>query len=127
MEKEKELTKRDFEKELKTMAIKCIGLSEYTAKNKASYILKKYDDIIDYSKSNREYIQKEYDKIKNMFDVLKSGKVSYSKANRNGVKGILFLKDIEQVEIREEDVYVITKTGREIIMSNDFKFLIEVL
>lgn len=124
MEKEKELTKRDFERELKTMAIKCIGLSEYTAKNKVSYILKKYDDIIDYSKSNREYIQKEYYKIKNMFDTLKSGKVSYTKGDG---KGIIFLKDIEQVEVRKADVLIITKTGREIIMSSNFKFLMEVL
>jgi hypothetical protein len=125
MEKEKELTKRDFERELKTMAIKCIGLSEYTAKNKVSYILKKYDDIIDFSKSNREYIQKEYYKIKNMFDTLKSGKLSYTQGD--GLKGIIFLKDIEQVEVRKADVLIITKTGREIIMSSNFKFLMEIL
>ena len=118
----KDLSKWEFEKELKTMAVSCIGVKEDTAKKKASNIFKKYDEILAYSKSDKEYYEKEYRKTKNMFDTLKSGVINYT---RGKVVGRLLLKDIEQVEIREKDVLLITKTGREITMGNDFNYLKE--
>lgn len=120
---EKELSKWDFEKELKTMAVSCIGVKEDTAKKKASKIFKKYYEILAYSKSDKEYYEKEYRKIKNMFDTLKSGTVYYIRGEE--LKGVLLIRDIEQVEVRKTDVLIITKTGREIIMGSDFKYLKE--
>ena len=122
MEK-KELSKWEFEKELKTMAVSCIGLKEDTAKRKASNIFKKYDEILSYSKSDKEYYEKEYRKYRNMFDTLKSGSVTYSRGEET--KGVLLIKDIEQVEVRKTDVLIITKSGREITMGIDFKYLKE--
>lgn len=123
MEEEKDLSKWEFEKELKLMAVSCIGIKEDTAKKKASNIFKKYDEIIEYSKSNKEYYEKEYRKVKQMFDVLKSGKVSYTRGEE--LSGVLLIKDIEQIEVRKTDVLIITKNGREIIMGSDFKYLKE--
>jgi DNA-binding LytR/AlgR family response regulator len=118
----KYLTKWEFEKELKKMAVSCIGVKEDTAKKKASNIFKKYDEILAYSKSDKEYYENEYRKIKNMFDTLKSGVIKYT---RDKDVGKFLLKDIEQVEIREKYVLLITKTGREITLGHDFNYLKE--
>lgn len=116
-------TKWRFLEELKTMAVSCIGNKENTARKKASNTWKKYEEIIAFSKSNNEYYEKKYTELKIMFDVLKSGRISYTIGT--GVSGVLLIKDIEQVEIRETDVLIITKTGREIVMGSDFKYLKE--
>ena len=117
---EEELTKWDFEKELKSMAASCIGVKEATAKKKASALFKKYDEIIAWSKRDNDYYEKQYRRTNNMFDALKSGSVNYVSGKREGV---LLIKDIEQVEVREKDVLLTTKTGREIELSNDFEYL----
>lgn len=118
----KDLTKEEFAKELKIMAVNCIGLKADTAKKKASTIFKKYEAIIEYSKFNKDYYKKEYLKTKQMFDTLKSGVINYT---RGKDCGRLLLKDIEQVEVREKDVLLITKTGREISMGSDFNYLFD--
>jgi hypothetical protein len=59
-----------------------------------------------------------------MFDTLKSGVINYT---RGKVCGRLLLKDIEQVEVREKHVLLITKTGREILMGSDFDYLVELV
>jgi len=116
----KDLSKWGFEQELKEMAVNCIGIKPDTAKKKASTIFKKYESIIEYSASHKEYYEKEYRKIKNMFDTFKSGVINYTRGKDTGR---LLLKDIEQVEVREEDVLLITKTGRKITMGHDFNYL----
>ena len=118
----KNLTSWEFYDELKAMAVSCVGLKPDTAKKKASNLFKKYEDIIEYSSSQKGYYEKEFHKTRKMFDILKSGVVKYSKGK---TVGSLLLKDIEQIEIREKDVLLITKTDREIIMGEDFKLLIE--
>ena len=50
---EQVLTYHSFEKELKNMAVSCIGLKENTAKKKVSEIMRKYDEIISYSKEEK--------------------------------------------------------------------------
>lgn len=121
----KELTKWEFEKELKTMAVSCIGVKEDTAKKKASNIFKKYSEIISYSKSDKEYYEKEYIEYRNMFNALKSGSVTYTRGEET--EGVLLIKDIEQIEVRKTDVLIITKSGREITMGSGFKYLKELL
>jgi len=113
-----DLSKYDFEKELKNMAVSCIGLKPDTAKKKAAKIFKKYDHIISYQ--DKDYYIRQYNELEIMYNTLKSGKIKYSRGKN---KGILLLKDIEQVEVRENDVVLITKNGREIIIGNDFKYL----
>ncbi len=56
----------------------------------------------------------------NQFKTLKSGVISYTQGE---IKGKILLKDIEQIEVREKDVLLITKTGRQITMGEDFKYL----
>lgn len=120
----KDLRKGDFEKELKTMAVNCIGLKPDTAKKKASNIFKKYEAIISYSLSGMDYYENECLKAQEMFYILKSGVIEYE---RDKDVVVLLLKDIEQVEIREKDVLLITKTGREITMESDFSYIKELL
>lgn len=117
---EEELTKWDFEKELKLMAVSCIGVKEATAKKKASALFKKYDEIIAYSKRDNDYYRDQYRRTNDMLEALKSGSVNYVSGKREGV---LLIKDIEQVEVREKDVLLTTRTGREIELSNDFEYL----
>ena len=117
---EEELTKWDFEKELKSMAVSCIGVKEATAKKKASALFKKYDEIIAWSKTDNDYYRDQYRRTNDMLKALKSGSVNYVSGKREGV---LLIKDIEQVEVREKDVLLTTKTGREIELSNDFEYL----
>lgn len=118
----KDLFRWDFEKELKIMAVSCIGLKADTAKKKASNIFKKYEGIIDSCMSNKEYNEKYSRKIQKMFDTLKSGVINYTHGKACGK---ILLKDIEQIEVREEYVLLITKTGREITMGSDFNYLKE--
>ena len=122
METENKLTMWDFEAELKTMAVSCIGVKESTAKKKASLIFKKYEDLLSYSKSDKEYAENELLEMKLKFEVLKLGRICYSGQGGN-VKGFLLIKDIEQIEIRETEVLIIMKTGREIKMDSGFKYL----
>ncbi len=122
--KEKEIiTCWEFEKELKTMVVSCIGVKVDTAKKKASALLKKYDEIISSDKTSREYYEKKYYSLLTQFYALKNGRIEYKKV---GGSGVLLLKDIEQIEERKDDVLLITKTGREIIMGSDFAFLKEI-
>lgn len=122
--KEIELNKYQLKDELEKMAISCIGVKEATAKNKASKIFKKYSDIISYSSSDHNYYEKQYNRYKHMLDVLKSGKINYSGSER---KGVILIRDINQVEVRKTDVLVIMKSGREITMGLTFEFLTEIL
>ncbi len=117
-----DLSRPEFEKELKEMAVNCIGIKPDAAKKKASTILKKYEAIIAYSVFDKEYYKKEYRKTKQMFETLKSGVINYTSGEDIGR---LLLKDIEQVEVREKNVLLITKTGREITVGNDFNYLRE--
>ena len=116
----KELNKWDFKDELRAMAASCIGVKEATAKKKASALFKKYDEIIARTKRDNDYYQNQYRRTNDMFKALKSGSVNYVSGKRQGV---LLIKDIEQVEVRESDVLITTKTGREITLGNDFEFL----
>jgi hypothetical protein len=116
------VTKWEFECELKKMAVSCIGVKEDTAKRKASNIIKKYDEIISYSKDDKDWYKNQYTKLIKMFDTLKSGVINYERGKH---AGRLLIKDVEQIEVRENDVLLITKTGREIIMGSDFKYLKE--
>ena len=118
----KDLTKWDFEKEIKEMAVNCIGLKPEAAKKKASALFKKYEEIIENSTSDKEYYKRQYFRIQQMFNTLKSGVINYK---RGRYDGRLLLKDIEQIEIRETNVLLITKTGREIPMGNNFDYLKE--
>lgn len=119
-----ELSSWEFERELRIMAINCIRLKPNTVKKKVADILKKYQTIIEYSSSSKGYYEREYRKQKTLFDTLKSGVIYYK---RDKVVGRLLLKDIEQVEVREKDVLIITKTNREIILGSTFEYLIELL
>lgn len=116
-----DLYKYRFRKELMNMAVSCVGLKPSTAKKKAYSIFEKYDSIISYSSSrNSEYYEEKYWESVKKLNTLKRGSVDYS---RGEIKGIILLKDIEQIEVRQKDVLLITKTGREIIMGEDFKYL----
>ena len=116
----RELTKWDFEEELKTMAESCVGVKEATARRKASALFKKYEELISYSKSDKEYYRTQYFRERNVADALRTGKVRYEKGKEEGV---ISIKDIEQIEVRERNVLLITKTGREITLGKDFEFL----
>ena len=117
---EKELTKLDFEKELKTMAINCIGVKEATAKEKASAIFRKYEELISSSESWGKYYRDKYFRELQVTNALRTGSVSYEGGN---VEGVLSIKDIEQVEVRERGVLLTTKPGREIVLDSEFEFL----
>ena len=118
-----ELTKWDFEKELKTIAESCVGVKEATARRKASALFKKYEELMSYSKSDKEYYRTRHLRERNVADALRTGKVRYFKGE---VEGVISIKDMEQIEVRERDVLLITKTGREITLGKDFEFLIDI-
>ena len=120
---EEKLTKRDFEKELKAIVVSCIGVKEATAKKKASAIFRKYEELISWSKSDREYYRTQYFRERDISNALRTGRVRYEAGN---VNGLISIRDIEQLEVREKDVLLTTKAGREISLSKDFEFLREV-
>ena len=57
-----------------------------------------------------------------MFDTLKSGSIQYG-------NGVILLKSIEQIEYNEKEnnITIITKNGRNILMSSDYKYLKDIL
>jgi len=131
MESEK-LYRQDFRKEIMDMAESCTALKPSTAKRKMGDIFKKYHPIICYSTNfTYEHYEKKYEQIRVKFETLKQGYINYYKG---GTRGKLFLKDIEQIEIRKSviskdttDVLLITKTGRQINMGSDFEYLIDLI
>ena len=120
----KDLYASDFRRELMDMAASCVGLKPATAKKKADNIFEKYHSIVCSSSNyNVEYYREKYEGLHKKFLTLRRGYVSYSR--RGGADGKILLKDIEQIETGEKDVLLITKTGREITMGEDFKFLLD--
>jgi len=124
MEEIKELTYYSFQKELKDMAVSCIGLKENTAKRKVSKIMEKYDEIISHSKRDKDYDKKQLGRYRTLFRTLKSGRIYYE---RDELEGYLLIRDIEQIEVSKKNVVVTLKTGREIKFSTDFEYLSELL
>ena len=124
MEKIEELTYDYFLKELQDMAVSCIGLKEDTAKKKVLEIVRKYDEIISYSKEEKEYDEIQLGRYRTLFDTLKSGRIYYG---TDELKGYLLIRDIEQIEVSKKNVVVTLKTGREIKFSTDFEYLSELL
>lgn len=117
-----DLYRYEFRTELMNMAASCVGLKPSTAKKKADSIFQKYKSIICYSSNyTPDYYDERYSILHKKFLALRRGYVAYSRGN--DVNGILLLKDIEQIEVREKDILLITKTGREITMGEDFKYL----
>ena len=102
------------------MAASCVGLKPNTAKKKAAAIFNKYSPIISSSESMEAYYKNQWNETYNKYETLKSGRIKYTKGD---TEGKLLLKDIEQIEVRKRDVLLITKTGREIVMGLDFKYL----
>ena len=121
METQESLYRYQFRKEMMDVVASCIGLKPSTAKKKVDNVFKKYESIISYSSNcNSDYYEKKYWEFRRKFNILKEGSVAYS---RGETEGVLLLKDIEQIEVRQKYVLLITKTGREIIMGEDFKYL----
>lgn len=117
-----DLYRYEFRRELMNMASSCVGLKPNTAKKKIDSIFQKYKSIICYSSNyNPDYYDEKYAVLSKKFSVLKRGYVNYRRGDNTS--GILLLKDIEQIEVREKDILLITKTGREITMGEDFKYL----
>lgn len=117
-----DLYRYEFRTELMNMAASCVGLKPSTAKKKADSIFQKYKSIICYSSDHTpDYYNERYAVLSKKFSVLKKGYVNYRRGDN--ISGILLLKDIEQIEVREKDILLITKNGREITMGEDFKYL----
>jgi hypothetical protein len=115
-----DLKRWEFHRELISMAASCVGLKPNTAKKKAAAIFNKYSPIISSSESMEDYYKNQWNETYNKYETLKSGRIKYIKGD---TEGKLLLKDIEQIEVRKTDVLLITKTGREISMGLDFKYL----
>ena len=120
--KNKEITKRKFREELKTMALSCIGLKPNTVNKKVNNFFNKYYELISYDVETKNYYEKEYRETMNMFNTLKSGIIKYKHFK---TEGIIILKDIQQVEVHDNGVLIILKSGREINCSKDFAYLKE--
>ena len=121
---EQVLTYHSFEKELKNMAVSCIGLKENTAKKKVSEIMRKYDEIIYDSKEEKDYVYTQLGRYTTLFNTLKSGRINYGS---DELKGYLLIRDIEQIEVSKKNVVVTLKTGREIKFAKYFEYLSELL
>jgi hypothetical protein len=120
----KDLYKWDFEREMKDLAVSCKGLKPDTAKRKAAALFKKYDYIIQNHGSDVGHYERRYWEEVKKFNTLKSGLIHYMKGE---TKGTLLLKELVWIELRKNDVLVVTKTGKEIALSNDFQYLRELL
>jgi hypothetical protein len=120
MMESQDLNWMDFKKEVEKMAVSCIGLKPNTAKRKASDVFNKYRCLVSSSESDVKYYMDQSRALYHKFETLKKGSVEYKRGN---VSGKLLLKDVEQIEVRESGVLIITKSGREITMGSDFKYL----
>jgi hypothetical protein len=115
------LYKYDFKKELMNMAASCVGLKPNTAKKKISDVFEKYNSIISGSTNHGvDYYYKKYEDADKKFKTLKRGSIEYI---RGETEGTILLKDIQQIEVGDRGVLLITKTGRQITMGEDFKYL----
>jgi hypothetical protein len=120
----KDLRRWNFEKEMKALAVSCIGLKPDTAKRKAAILFRKYEPIIEHSSNEVGYFERRYNEECKKFNTLKSGLIHYIDGEN---KGSILLKQIVRIELRKKDVLIITKTGHEVVLSNDFNYLRELL
>jgi hypothetical protein len=85
-----------------------------------------------------EEFQKEIQKLYNLIGVMKTGRIKYEreveglteKPTKNGgylemqkISGVIFINELEQVEVRKDHVILITKSQREIWLSSEYDFL----
>lgn len=116
----KELTKWDLDRELKQMAEVCTKLKPSTARRKAASLFKKYDEVICYSKKDKEYYEKEARGLKKIVRVLKEQKIYYGNSEESGV---VLLTNIEQIDVNKNRVLITTKYNREISLDLGFEYL----
>ena len=106
------------------MAASCVGNKPSTAVRKARDLFNKYEPLIEYSIHNREYDKKEIRRLNDLVKTYKSGVIKYSNET---MKGTLRIKDIEQVDVREKDVLIVMRSGREVVVGSDFAYLRDLL
>jgi len=85
-----------------------------------------------------EEFQKEIQKLYNLIGVMKTGRIKYEreveglteKPTKNGgylemqkISGVIFINELQQIEVRKDHVLLITKSNREIWLSNEYDFL----
>jgi ribosomal protein S17E len=112
-----------FFKKLKELAENCTKVKPSTAKRKATQFFEKYSDIIAYNSDYIKDITENLDKYKKLFEVAKSQKIDYIKDD--GCKGVVLIKDVEQIESNNTSVILTTKHGRNIYLGKSFEYLID--
>jgi hypothetical protein len=118
-----EINRPNFQKEITKLALSCINAKEDTAKRKAASLFKKYFGIIEYDLEMTKSLRDSNNQLYKKKEILKSGKIDYISGN---VYGKIFIKDVEQVESSDKGVLLIMKGGREIQLSSDFQYLIDI-
>lgn len=114
----------ELRRDIKDMAASCVGLSVKTARKKADNLFNKYSDLMHVSSYIKMQDEKRLNSLSEENKCLKTGVLRYS-SNKN--KGVVKLADIVQVEVKETQVVVLMKTGKELFLSLDFDFLIDIL
>jgi hypothetical protein len=125
MENDDKVTSYAFKQELIKLAEGCTKLKPITARKKALNIWDKYDSLISYDSGQKKRCEQNLERIKLMYNTLKAGKINIYRGGN--FHGTLLLKEIAQIEIRDKDVLIFTKSGREVLLSSDFQFLQELL
>lgn len=121
-----ELTRNDFNEELIKFAAQCTELKVSTAKKYARRLFNKYEDLICYTKSGKDYHINQNDILRSQINTLKRGTITYHNSLEK-TKGTLLIKNVEQIDIEKSGVKLTTKNGREIFLSKDFEYLRDII
>lgn len=116
-----ELSRRDFEKELKELAENCTKLSPTTARKKACSFINKYSELVSRYSGEIEDARNERDEYRERFRTLKNKKVLYQ--SNNGHSGVILLDEISQIDFSDSGVLIITKNNRSIELGASFGYL----
>ena len=66
----------------------------------------------------------EIGRLNQLIGIMKTGRIRYeSQIEQEVVSGVLFLQEIQQVEVRPDHVLIVTNSGREIALGKAYDYL----
>ena len=106
-------------------------------KEENKYFIKTLNNMRDIQQQEAEKYESEIHKLNQLIGIMKTGRIKYEAKEyynisnnlpikNNGIEkvtGVIFLKEIQQVENRIDHVLIVTNSGREICLGKDYDYL----
>jgi len=116
---EKKLTRWDFQRELLKIPAATKKIKENRiARKKVQEVFDKYENLISYNSSDKEYYQGLYETKDKLCKALKSGIIRFD-------GGFLLVEQISNVKKTENNISVFLKNGNDLRLSLEFEWILD--